>query len=80
MLNRDICYKCFREAKNFSNISIPEIMDLNETFHRFWEYGKCYCVPQAIVSNDNFNGSLILVTASPPKECPYILEQTLTQS
>jgi len=80
MLNKEICHKCFREAKNFNIILPEEATDLDETFLRFWEYGKCYCVPQAIVSNDNFNGSLILVTASPPKECPYILEQTLTQS
>jgi hypothetical protein len=80
MLNKKICHTCFREANNFNIILPAAAADLEETFLRFWEYGKCYCVPQAIISNDNFNGSLISAMGSPPKECPYILEQTVTQN
>jgi len=80
MLNEKICFKCFSEVVQKMQLMMKtDMAELQDNFKRFWQYKKCHCLPQAYALNSEFKGSLIPITSKPPKECPYVLEQTLTQ-
>lgn len=68
MLNKTICYKCLKDRYAIKAQS-PET---NESFNNMWErYKQCLCI---------YHYKRFIHTNSvPPKKCPYILEQTVTQ-
>lgn len=77
MLNKSICQKCNKDyyIKNRSFTKEEAKWDLSQEF--LWIKGKIFC-PYKYDNGKTYNNGEVNIKNNPPKQCPFYLEQILS--